>query len=108
MYYQISYRAVSNIFWSTASHPPSASFSSITFILLLLLILLFLLKKKLASNIMSFFLIGYPSHRAYHPLIVGALPLLIKPILRPPSCFPSLSSCNHFSFSNHPNPPNLS
>ena len=45
----------------------------------------------------------YPSHRPHHPLIVGTPPLLIKPTLWPPSCFPSLSSCNPLSFPNHPN-----
>ena len=43
----------------------------------------------------------YPSHRPHHPLIVGTPPLLIKPTLWPPSCFPSLSSRNPLSFPNH-------
>ena len=97
----LSFWSVSNIFWQSSgplllillllhSHPALSSsfcFSSCVFFSS------FPAKNK-----------GYPSHRPHHrhPQTVGAPPLIIKPTLWPPSCFPSHSSCNPLFFLSIP------
>ena len=117
----LSFWSVSNIFWQSSgplllillllhSHPALSSsfcFSSCVFFSS------FPAKNSLAKFVHFPFLKldqrvqahkGYPSHRPHHrhPQTVGAPPLIIKPTLWPPSCFPSHSSCNPLFFLSIP------